>query len=126
MTLFLAREAFRPLDRLEKEFHAAWNGVSAAPLIANLLAASAAVKEPAAPLPPPARSDVTFDAVRFAYDGAEAAALKSVSFAIARASAHRARRPVGRRQVHHRGAAAALLRSGGRARSASAASMCAT
>ncbi len=39
MALFLTREAFRPLDRLEKEFHAAWNGVTAAPSIARLLAA---------------------------------------------------------------------------------------
>jgi ATP-binding cassette, subfamily C, bacterial CydD len=82
MTLFLAREAFRPLDRVEREFHAAWNGQSAAPAIAGLLAASVAVKEPASPAPPPARFDVAFNGVTFAYDGADRPALESVSFAI--------------------------------------------
>jgi ATP-binding cassette subfamily C protein CydCD len=82
MTLFLAREAFRPLDRLEREFHAAWNGQSAAPAIAALLDASVAVQEPARPAPPPKTFDVAFDGVTFAYDGAERPALDSVSFAI--------------------------------------------
>jgi ATP-binding cassette, subfamily C, bacterial CydD len=83
MTLFLAREAFRPLDRLEREFHAAWNGQTAAPAISELLAATAAVREPAEALAPPSRTDIAFDGVTFAYDGSARPALDNVSFAIA-------------------------------------------
>ena len=83
MTLFLAREAFRPLDRLEREFHAAWNGASAAPAIAKLLAATPAVIDPVSPKPPATRADLVFDDVTFAYDGADAAAVRAVSFTIA-------------------------------------------
>jgi ATP-binding cassette, subfamily C, bacterial CydD len=82
MTLFLAREAFRPLDRVEREFHSAWNGRTAAPAIAGLLAATSAVKEPVEPLPAPTRADVAFDGVTFAYDGAGRPALDKVSFTI--------------------------------------------
>jgi ATP-binding cassette, subfamily C, bacterial CydD len=82
MTLFLAREAFRPLDRLEREFHSAWNGQTAAPAIAGLLAVTSAVKEPAQPMPAPMRADIAFAGVTFAYDGADRPALDNVSFAI--------------------------------------------
>jgi len=82
LTLFLAREAFRPLDRLEREFHAAYNGQSAAVPIAALLAAQPSITEPAKPVPVPTRSDVAFEGVTFAYDGGSAVALQSVSFAI--------------------------------------------
>jgi ATP-binding cassette, subfamily C, bacterial CydD len=82
MTLFLAREAFRPLDRLEREFHAAYNGQTAAPAIAALLAATSAVKEPAVPVAPPSRAEVAFDRVTFAYDGSNRPALDDVSFTI--------------------------------------------
>ena len=114
MALFLTREAFRPLDRLEKEFHAAWNGVTAAPSIARLLAAEAAVKETPSPAPVPSRTDVVFDGVTFSYEGTESAALNAVSFSIDERQRSRCRRAVGRRQDHHRRAAAALLRSGAR------------
>jgi ATP-binding cassette, subfamily C, bacterial CydD len=83
MTLFLAREAFRPLDRLEREFHAAWNGQTAAPAIAGLLAATPAVREPAEADAPPTRTDIAFDGVTIAYDGAARPALDNVSFGIA-------------------------------------------
>jgi ATP-binding cassette, subfamily C, bacterial CydD len=82
MTLFLAREAFRPLDRLEREFHAAWNGQTAAPAIAGLLDADETIRDPAAPAAPPKRFDVAFEDVTFAYDGANRPALDHVSFAI--------------------------------------------
>ncbi|MGH7089043.1 MAG: ABC transporter ATP-binding protein, partial [Stellaceae bacterium] len=82
MTLFLAREAFRPLDRLEREFHTAYNGQTAAPAIAALFAASAAVRDPAIPAPPPRRFDIAFEDVSFAYDGASRPALERVSFRI--------------------------------------------
>jgi len=83
MALFLAREAFRPLDRVEREFHAAYNGVSAAGPIMTLLMADVAVKEPSRPVAPTGKSDVAFDAVSFGYDRAEAPALADVSFTIA-------------------------------------------
>ena len=79
MSLFLAREAFRPLDRVEKEFHAAYAGATAAPPIVKLLAAQPSIVETTSPAPAPARSDLQFDGVTFSYGGGEAA-LKSVSF----------------------------------------------
>jgi ATP-binding cassette, subfamily C, bacterial CydD len=82
MTLFLAREAFRPLDRLEREFHAAWNGQTAAPAIAGLLAADATVREPAETAAPPQHTDIAFEGVTFAYDGAARPALDNVAFRI--------------------------------------------
>jgi ATP-binding cassette, subfamily C, bacterial CydD len=82
MTLFLAREAFRPLDRLEREFHSAWNGQTAAPAIAGLLGESAIVTEPRQAVPPPTRADIAFDCVTFSYPGAARPALEDVSFAV--------------------------------------------
>jgi ATP-binding cassette, subfamily C, bacterial CydD len=81
MSLFLAREAFRPIDRVEKEFHAAYAGATAAPSILKLLAAEPSIHEPAAPAAPPARAEISFENVTFSYGGDEAA-LKSVSFTI--------------------------------------------
>ena len=83
MTLFLAREAFRPIDRVEKEFHAAYAGQTAAPAILRLLDAEPSIVESAAPTAKPARADVAFDNVTFAYDAGARPALKSMSFAIA-------------------------------------------
>jgi ATP-binding cassette subfamily C protein CydCD len=82
MTLLLAREAFRPLDRLEKAFHTAWAASGAAAPIMALLAEAPAVREPAAPAPRPARSDIVFDAVTFAYAEGDAPALRRASFAV--------------------------------------------
>ena len=81
-TLFLAREVFRPLDRLEREFHAAHAGVSAAGPIAELLASEALIREPATPERASKRSDVSFENVTFAYDGADRAALDGGTFNI--------------------------------------------
>jgi len=83
MTLFLAREAFRPLDRLDREFHTAWAASGAVAPITDLLAAQPLVREPAAPKPKPAVSDIVFDNVSFAYNEDEAPALASVSFGVA-------------------------------------------
>ncbi|HUK57922.1 MAG TPA: ABC transporter ATP-binding protein [Stellaceae bacterium] len=83
MTLFLAREAFRPLDRLEREFHSAWNGQTAAPAISGLLDERPLVAEPRRPVPPPARSDIAFERVTFAYPGTKRPALENVSFTVA-------------------------------------------
>ncbi len=82
VTLFLAREVFRPLDRLEREFHAAHAGVSAAGPIAELLASEASIREKPLPTPATGHTDIVFDNVTFAYDGADRPALDAVSFAI--------------------------------------------
>ncbi|MDI4231742.1 ABC transporter ATP-binding protein [Bradyrhizobium sp. Arg237L] len=82
MTLFLAREAFRPLDRLEREFHTAWSASAAAAPIATLLATEPEVREPPKPAAQPAAGDTVFDDVSFAYGEADAPALSSVSFAV--------------------------------------------
>jgi ATP-binding cassette subfamily C protein CydCD len=82
MTLLLAREAFRPLDRLEKAFHAAWAAGGAVAPIAALLAETPTIHEPARPLARPARHDVSFDRVTFSYDEAKAPALRSASFSV--------------------------------------------
>lgn len=82
LTLFLAREAFRPLDRLEKEFHTAWAASGALPPIRELLAMRPAVTEAVAPAVLPLRSDLAFEDVTFTYDGGEHPALSSVSFRV--------------------------------------------
>jgi ATP-binding cassette subfamily C protein CydD len=81
VSLFLAREAFRPIDRVEREFHAAYAGQTAAPSILKLLNETPRIVEAARPVMRPARADVAFENVTFSYDGGEAA-LKSVSFSI--------------------------------------------
>jgi ATP-binding cassette subfamily C protein CydCD len=81
VSLFLAREAFRPIDRVEREFHAAYSGQTAAPAILKLLNETPRIVEAARPVSRPVRADVAFDNVTFSYDGGEAA-LKSVSFTI--------------------------------------------
>ncbi|MFT3721852.1 ABC transporter ATP-binding protein [Pseudorhodoferax sp.] len=82
LTLFLAREAFRPLDRLEREFHTAWSASGAVAPIAALLEATPDVRGPGRPAALPARSDIAFENVDFAYGKGEAPALSSVSFAV--------------------------------------------
>ncbi|KAG8155575.1 ABC transporter ATP-binding protein/permease [Burkholderia catarinensis] len=82
ITLFLAREAFRPVDRLDKTFHVAWGAASAAAPIAALLDAEPPVREPASPRAPGARSDIAFDDVTFAWPGSDRLALERVSFAV--------------------------------------------
>jgi len=125
MTLFLAREAFRPLDRLEREFHAAYNGQTAAPAIAGLLAATSAVKETASPLPPPrARTcrSTASPSPMTARSGRRSTASRSRSASISAWPwwGHRARA----RPRSCRCCCAFSIRR--RARSGSAASMCAT
>lgn len=82
MTLFLAREAFRPLVRLEKEFHTAWAASGAAAPVAALLASEPAVREPARPAALPANHDIAFEGVGFTYEGNDAQALTSLSFTV--------------------------------------------
>lgn len=82
MSLLLAREAFRPLDRLERAFHTAWAASGAAAPIAALLAEEPAVHEPSAPKAKPARADILFDDVTFAYAEGDVPALRSASFTV--------------------------------------------
>jgi ATP-binding cassette subfamily C protein CydD len=83
MTLFLAREAFRPLERLEKEFHTAWSASGAAAPIAELLAAAPLVSEPERPASLPVCTGLSFENVAFRYEDDAKPALSSVSFTVA-------------------------------------------
>ncbi|CAB5285559.1 ABC transporter-like protein [Burkholderia multivorans] len=82
ITLFLAREAFRPVDRLDKTFHIAWGAASAAGPIASLLDAEPPVREPVSPRAPGEHADVVFDDVTFTWPGSDRPALKHVSLTI--------------------------------------------
>ncbi|WP_261543105.1 ABC transporter ATP-binding protein/permease [Burkholderia multivorans] len=82
ITLFLAREAFRPVDRLDKTFHIAWGAASAAGPIAALLDAEPPVREPVSPRAPGEHADVVFDDVTFTWPGSDRPALEHVSLAI--------------------------------------------
>jgi ATP-binding cassette subfamily C protein CydD len=82
MTLFLAREAFRPLERLEKEFHTAWSASGAAAPIAELLAAAPLVNEPERRASLPGHTDISFESVAFSYEDDAKPALSSVSFTV--------------------------------------------
>lgn len=81
-TLFLMREAFRPLDRLEKEFHTAWAASGAATSVSDFLALQPNIEEPATSAAKPIAHDIAFDDVSFAYDTNDTKALSSVSFSI--------------------------------------------
>ncbi|MGK9167268.1 ABC transporter ATP-binding protein/permease [Inquilinus limosus] len=81
--LFLAREAFRPIERMDQALHAAWAGVGAGKEIAALLAAQPAVIDaPRLPTPAPLAATIAFDRVGFAYKGAEGPTLDEVSFRV--------------------------------------------
>lgn len=88
LSLLLAREVFRPLDRLEKAFHAAWMAAGAWEPIAQLMAAAPAVADPPCPAPGcpaplPAGHAIAFEQVSFRYPDAEAWALRDFSLQIA-------------------------------------------
>lgn len=82
LTLFLAREAFRPLDRLEKEFHTAWSASGAAAPIAALLARRPHIIEAALPAAKPDKSDIAFENVSFAYATDDRPAITDASFTV--------------------------------------------
>ena len=82
LTLFLAREVFRPLERVEKEFHAAQAAKGAVQPILKLLAAKPIVIEPAQAAPLPKTTTIAFEAVTFGYPTGERPALTEVSFAV--------------------------------------------
>jgi ATP-binding cassette subfamily C protein CydD len=80
MTLMLAREAFRPLDRLENAFHTAWSASGAVGPILNLLSEEAPIRDEGVQ-PLPGRSDISFEHVTFRY-ATDKPALRDVSFHI--------------------------------------------
>lgn len=82
LMLFLAREAFRPLARLEQEFHTAWAAGGAKAPILELLREEPAVRDPAQARPAPTTADIVFDAVSFGYPARGENALSSVSMRI--------------------------------------------
>ncbi|MBW8724298.1 MAG: ABC transporter ATP-binding protein [Inquilinus limosus] len=83
LALFLAREAFRPIERMDQALHAAWAGIGAGQEIAALLAAQPAVVDaPRLPTPAPLAASIAFDRVGFAYDGAEGPTLDDVSLRV--------------------------------------------
>ncbi|OUD05066.1 ABC transporter ATP-binding protein/permease [Streptomyces swartbergensis] len=81
LVLLLASECFRPVRDLSREWHAGYLGVSAADGLAALRTARPAVPDTGTarahwPGPPQLR----FENVEFAYDGADAPALRDVTF----------------------------------------------
>ncbi|MHA7602341.1 ATP-binding cassette domain-containing protein [Alicycliphilus sp. T452] len=82
LTLFLAREVFRPLDRLEKAFHAAWTAGGAWAPIRRLMAARPAVREAPAPQPMPEGFALAFERVGFLYPGSASWALRDFSLEV--------------------------------------------
>ncbi|TDD64027.1 ABC transporter ATP-binding protein [Jiangella aurantiaca] len=67
LVLLLAREAFRPLEELQKAYHSAYPALSAAAGVFELLDAEPAVHDPREPAPAPRSGSVTFENVTFAY-----------------------------------------------------------
>jgi ABC-type multidrug transport system fused ATPase/permease subunit len=81
LVLLLAREAFRPLEELQKAYHSAYPAISAAGGVFQLLDASSPVVETSRPQPPPTSSSITFDGVSFGYrDGQDV--ISALSFAV--------------------------------------------
>lgn len=80
VTLFLAREAFRPLERLEREFHTAWAASGAMAPMEAFLARAPEVTDPAHPQPAPVDADIRFEHVSFTHEGRDTPAVADVSF----------------------------------------------
>jgi ATP-binding cassette subfamily C protein CydCD len=110
-TLFLMREAFRPLDRLEKEFHTAWAASGAATSVSDFLALQPNIEEPATSAAKPIAHDIAFDDVELRlrherHQGLVVGLLLHQGERIRRSG-----RPLGRRQIDGHFAAVAVLRS---------------
>jgi ABC-type transport system involved in cytochrome bd biosynthesis fused ATPase/permease subunit len=81
LMLLLASECFRPVRDLSREWHAGYLGVSAADGLAALRTARPAVPDTGtAPAHWPGPPRLRFENVEFAYDGADAPALRDVTF----------------------------------------------
>lgn len=82
LTLFLAREAFRPLIRLENAFHTAWAAGGAVGPINDLLTLTAQVDEPPVPKAKPQRHDIRIEHLSFRYPQGNLA-LSDISLTVA-------------------------------------------
>ncbi len=82
LTVFLAREVFRPLERLEKEFHAFQAAKGAIKPIKGLLDAKLIVGEAMNPAPLPDSTTISFEDVTFAYPSGDRPVLENVSFSV--------------------------------------------
>ncbi|MER6715103.1 ABC transporter ATP-binding protein [Streptomyces sp. NPDC000877] len=81
LVLLLASECFRPVRDLSREWHAGYLGVSAADGLAALRTAEPAVPDTGtAPARRPAPPELRFDNVEFTYEGAQAPAVRQVTF----------------------------------------------
>ena len=110
--LMLGVEIFRPMRELRTVLHQGMVGMSAAQGIYQILDDRPAVADaPPAALAAPLTPAIAFEGVGFHYPGARRAVLSGLDFARRAGRAHRHRRLLGRRQILHRAAAAALLRS---------------
>lgn len=79
-TFLLAPEAFRPLSRVEKEFHTAWAASGAIAPIESFLAIDPSIAEPLRPADMPSLCEVTFTDVSFGYPHSKNTTLSSLSF----------------------------------------------
>jgi ABC-type multidrug transport system fused ATPase/permease subunit len=82
LVLLLAREAFRPLEDLQKAYHSAYPAMSAARGVFRLLESEPVVADPDEHIAPPASSSITFDDVTFAYGQSKPAVLDNISLRI--------------------------------------------
>ena len=126
--LMLGIEIFRPMRELRTVLHQGMVGMSAAQGLYQILDGRPLVEDaPAAQLAQPLAPEHRVRERAFPLSRhAARRCMTASSFAVARRRAHRHGRRVGRRQIVDRAPAAALLRSGRRARSASAATICAS
>lgn len=85
LLLFLCREAFRPMEELNKYYHQGFMGISASNSIFALLDEQEEVKESSQPQPLNLQGQlpqIVFKNVEFAYDNGKRPALRNVSFTI--------------------------------------------
>ncbi|MET9817441.1 MULTISPECIES: ABC transporter ATP-binding protein [unclassified Streptomyces] len=81
LVLLLASECFRPVRDLSREWHAGYLGVSAADGLSALRTAEPAVPDTGtAQARRPAPPELRFDNVEFTYEGAQAPAVRQVTF----------------------------------------------
>ncbi|CAI3958738.1 ABC-type transport system involved in cytochrome bd biosynthesis [Commensalibacter communis] len=80
--LFLAREAFRPLDRLEKEFSITWAANGAIPPMVEFLNMDILVNNPTQPVTLPQHYPIEFKHVNFTYPNSDKPALNELCFTI--------------------------------------------
>ncbi len=81
LCLLLARDLFRPIERLERAFHAAWGWAEAGGPVGEFLDTAA---EPRPPMvaAAPTRFDIRFEGVGHRYPGQADPALRDVTFAV--------------------------------------------